>query len=114
MEKEALLAEVEHLKSSAVIVEGKKDKASLEKLGVKEVITLKRPVFEVCEEVSKKYREVAVLTDLDKEGRRLYSKVKVNLERQGVKINNNFRNFLFRETNLRQIEGLDTYIDNLP
>ena len=109
-----LLEELEILNNSEkiIIVEGKKDKKALEKLDITNVVTLKMPIFQQCEEIAKEHKEVIILTDLDKEGKRLYSMIKKNLERNGVKIDDRFRNFLFKETKLTQIEGLLTYIKN--
>ena len=53
-----------------------------------------------------------ILTDLDKQGKELYGKLNSGLQQFGVKVDNNFRNFLFKNTKLRQIEGLTTYIEN--
>lgn len=97
-----------------IIVEGKKDKAALNKLGINNVIELdKKPLFQIVEEVSSSNKECIILTDLDKEGKQLYSKLNSNLQRHSVKVNNKFREFLFRHTKLRQIEGIDTYMENL-
>jgi 5S rRNA maturation endonuclease (ribonuclease M5) len=106
-----LLKELETLKNSkkVILVEGKKDQLVLEKFGIKS-ITLKKPLFSVVETIEK---ECIILTDLDKEGRRLYSILRKNLEKRKVKIDNRFRVFLIKRTKLKQIEGLDTYIKNL-
>jgi 5S rRNA maturation endonuclease (ribonuclease M5) len=94
-----------------VIVEGKKDKAALKKLGIKNILALNsKPLYKIIDKVDEK--EVIILTDLDKTGKRLYSKLQHQLSQKGVKINNNFRNFLFRKTKLRQIEGIDSYLDS--
>jgi 5S rRNA maturation endonuclease (ribonuclease M5) len=93
-----------------VIVEGEKDKEALQKLGIKNVVAISRkPLFEFIEEISNKYTEVIILTDLDSEGRKLYSKLKHNLQKNGVKIDNQFREILFRKTHISQIEGIFTY-----
>ncbi len=93
---------------SLVIVEGKKDKESLNNLGIENVIYLKnKPLFEFVENLDEK--DVVILTDLDLEGRKLFSKLRHLLQRRGFNINNNLRNVLFR-SNLRCIEGLDTYL----
>jgi len=94
-----------------IIVEGKKDKAALEALGLKNIITLNKPLYKVVEDV--KCKECVILTDLDKKGKQLYGYLSSNLQRFGVKVDNNFRNFLFKKTELRQIEGLRTYIHKL-
>jgi 5S rRNA maturation endonuclease (ribonuclease M5) len=91
-----------------VLVEGIKDKKALEGLGIKKIKMIQRkPLYKVIDEINEK--EVVILTDLDKEGKRLYSKLRSALQRKGVKINNEFRNFLFK-TELRQIEGLTRHI----
>ena len=95
-----------------VVVEGAKDRLALNYLGVDNVITLNKPLFAIVEEVARVANECVVLTDLDGEGRRLYARLARDLNNHGVKVNNAFRNFLFRETSLRQIEGLATYINN--
>ena len=108
--------QVEKLKISdiLIIVEGKKDRTSLEKIGICNIVELsKKPLFEIVEFVADYNEECIILTDLDKKGKELYSKLNSSLQRNGVKVNNKFREFLFKHTKLRQIEGIDTYIDNL-
>ena len=106
-----LIEHLEKLRSKVIIVEGKKDKKALNHFGIKHIKVINKPIFELCEELTE-YEEVAILTDLDKEGKRLYSKIKANLSRQGIKIDDTFREFLFKNTELTQIEGLVTYIQN--
>lgn len=93
-----------------VIVEGKKDRAALNRFGVTNIIELtKKPLYQIVEEVADSGRECIILTDLDKKGKELYSRLSSNLQKHGVKVNNKFREFLFRHTELRQIEGMGTY-----
>ncbi len=95
-----------------IIVEGKKDKQALSKFGIKNIFVLNGPLYKNIEEISKKAKEVVILTDLDKEGRKLFSRLNSRLQERGIKVDNSFREFLFKETKLRQIEGIDSYIDN--
>ena len=96
-----------------VIVEGKKDKKALQSFEIKNIIELnKRPLFEIIENISSNNKNCIILTDLDKQGKELYGKLNSGLQQLGVKIDNSFRNFLFKNTHLRQIEGLETYIEN--
>jgi len=104
---------VEKIKSSntLVIVEGKKDKAALRKLGIANIIELsKRPLFQIVEEIAGSNEECIILTDLDKKGRELYGILNSDLQKNGVKINNELRDFLFRHTKIRQIEGISADI----
>lgn len=98
--------------NTLIIVEGKKDKTALQKLGLSNIIELnKKPLFQIVEEVSGSNEECIILTDLDKKGKELYGKLNSDLQKHGVKINNKFRDFLFKHTKLRQIEGIDSYLE---
>ena len=104
---------IEKIKDSniIVIVEGKKDRAALNRFGITNIIELtKKPLYHIVEEIASSNKECIILTDLDKKGKELFSKLMSNLQRHGVKVNNKFREFLFRKTKLRQIEGMDTYM----
>jgi 5S rRNA maturation endonuclease (ribonuclease M5) len=96
---------------SPVIVEGQKDKIALESIGIRNIICLRGAIFSFCEKLAEKYNEVFILTDLDSEGKKLFSKIKQNLERNKIKVDNSLRDFLYRETTLTQIEGLPAYLD---
>ena len=107
---------IEKIKNSniLIIVEGKKDRAALQKLGINNITELtKKPLFQIVEEVSSSNKECMILTDLDKKGKEIYGKLNSNLQKHGVKVNNKFREFLFRHTKLRQIEGITAYIEKL-
>ena len=104
---EGFFEEIERLKDKLVVVEGKNDKIALEGLGVKDIVMLsKKPMYKVIEEVRDMGREVVILTDLDKEGKKLYGTLNSGLQQFGVRVNNRFRNFLFRRTKVRQVESL--------
>ena len=112
---EKLKFHVEKIKTSnvLVIVEGKKDKIALQKFGITNVVELsKKPLFQIVEEVSQSNDECIILTDLDRKGKQIYGKLNSDLQRNGVKIDNKFREFLFRNTKIRQIEGIDCYLDS--
>jgi 5S rRNA maturation endonuclease (ribonuclease M5) len=93
-----------------IVVEGIKDKKALESFGIKNIITLKKPLFAVIEDIVDSKKGCILLTDLDKKGKELYSKLSSKLNQFGVKIDNSFREFLFK-TKLRQIEGLIHYVN---
>lgn len=90
-----------------VVVEGAKDKKALQQLGVRKIFCLdKKPLYKVVDDVATVSSEVVILTDLDAEGRKLYGKLKTQLQFLGVEVDNYFREFLFKNTKIRQIEGL--------
>ncbi|MBI2499329.1 toprim domain-containing protein [Candidatus Woesearchaeota archaeon] len=90
-----------------IIVEGKKDKKVLQDLGCKEITTISNSLFLTLDKINSK--EVIILTDLDKEGKKVYSIIKKTLQRKGIKIDNKFREFLFKNTEISHIEGLKKY-----
>ena len=92
-----------------VIVEGKKDKAALKEHGITRVINLCAQ-HKMLEKVAHE-KQVIILTDLDKEGKRIYGRLKDLFSRHGIQVNDKLRNFLFKHTKLRQIEGLVHYIE---
>ena len=85
-----------------IIVEGKKDKESLMKLGLSNIIVLNKPLYAVAESIEAK--EVLILTDLDAEGRKMYYKLKSWLSSRGVKVDDTLRRLLFK-AKVRNIEA---------
>ncbi len=106
--------ELERLRAfkGVILVEGKNDKAALEKLGMGNIIVRSGPLFAVVEKVVETADRCVILTDLDEEGRKLYSEFKKGLQRHGVKVDDRFRKFLFR-TGVYHIEGMDTAVRHL-
>lgn len=108
--KEEILKLIEDVKSKniLIIVEGIKDKNSLNYFFLKRIKTLNKPIYKIIEEIKEK--EIAILTDLDKKGRELYGKLRKEAQKKGIKVNDKLRNALFK-TDLRQIEGLKRYME---
>ncbi len=93
-----------------VVVEGKNDRAALQELGLSLVLVLyKKPFYKLIESLHQ-FKEIVILTDLDKEGKKLYAKINDECSQRGIRVNNHLRKFLFKETALRQIEGLPNYL----
>ncbi len=96
-----------------IVVEGKRDVAALKRLGItKTVMQLDAPLFKIVERVAAQTKNVIILTDLDVEGRKLYHELATQFQRMHVKINDSLRSLLFH-TQLRHIEGLDTFVEHL-
>lgn len=86
-----------------IIVEGKKDKESLMKLGLKNIVVLNKPLYAIVESIDNE--TIVLLTDLDAEGRKLYHKLKSSFSSRGVKIDDTLRRLLFK-SKVRNIEAL--------
>ena len=103
--------QLQHDNSSLVIVEGQKDKRALNKLGIENVYSIDRPIYLLVENIAEKNKQVIILTDFDKTGRSLYFKIKHDLQRNGIKVNDKYRKFLSR-CKITHVEGLFTYYKN--
>jgi len=108
-ELDALLELLELKKNVLTIVEGKNDARALRSFGFTNIIELtQKPLYVVVESIEKG-ATVQLLTDLDSEGKKLFSQLRADLTQRGVRIDNELRDALFK-TQLRQIEGLDAYV----
>jgi len=108
-----LREELEHAKKRGflVLVEGKNDKKAFEELGFENVFAIdKMPHYRVVEEAVKRAKDVMIMTDLDKEGKKLYRYFNHHLCQNGVRVHNQLREFMFKNTQLRQMEGLVNYL----
>ncbi len=91
-----------------IIVEGKKDKNALISLGVKNIITLNnKPLYKIIDETAEKNKGAIILTDLDRGGKKLYSILRDGLQKHGIKIDRQFREFLMKNTEASCIEGIE-------
>ncbi len=91
---------------TVILVEGKKDKEKLSKLGIKNVVDLKgRRYYDVFEDIADHFHRVILLFDLDKHGERIFSKFKNMLEKEGIKTNSEFREYL-KNMDIEEIEDL--------
>lgn len=95
-----------------ILVEGKKDKKALEGLGAANILIINKPLYKMIEEIIGFGRECIILVDLDKEGKKIYSKISSKLREAGIKVDNRYREFLFK-TKLRQIEGITHYLNTI-
>ena len=115
MIQDEILKEIDKiiLEKPLIIVEGKKDRIALQSLGLRNIITLeKNALFEIVEYVVDSKENCVILTDLDSEGKKLYSFLYKNLQYFGVKVNNRLRLLLFKSP-VRQIEALSNYLDHI-
>ncbi|MFN3598342.1 MAG: toprim domain-containing protein [Aquificaceae bacterium] len=93
-------------KSSAVLVEGKRDRRALAKFGIKNLFTLEGKRFSDLPDFLEGYREVILLFDLDKHGERINQKVKTLLGSQGYILIEEFREEL-RKIGILYVEDID-------
>lgn len=90
-----------------VIVEGKNDVKVLQKFGIKNVISISgKNYFDLLEKIPPEVGEVILLTDIDKQGEKIFKKLKTIFESQGLKVDGNFRDYL-RKMEVKEVEELE-------
>jgi 5S rRNA maturation endonuclease (ribonuclease M5) len=109
-ERESLMEAFVDSLDCPVIVEGRKDSAALKNLGIGNVIEIKRnaSMLEIVESMHG-IREVAILTDLDQEGKILRKKLLPLLSMHGIGENKKPREILAR-MRVSHVEGLSSVI----
>ncbi len=115
--REELIHQIEYLRreseTTAVLVEGNRDRLALEYFRIKNVVTISKPLYEIVEDISTEYKRCILLLDLDKAGNKLYKRLKDDLQKYGVKTDSKFRSFLFKHTGLKEIEGLTSFFSHV-
>ncbi len=116
--REALINFVRDLrdasKDKAILVEGKRDRESLEMLGIRNVFTLGGRRFRDLPDLLEGFSEVIPLFDLDPHGERINRKIKDILSSQGYILIEDFRdtmrelNLLFVEELYEKVRGVDS------
>ncbi len=105
-------------KGVPIIIEGQNDKDALRKLNVTgDIIAAKtfgRSFLDVLREVRKRDpQEIILLMDFDRRGKQWTRRLIENFERMKVKANLLFWKELLNLTDLKDIEGLPTYLETL-
>lgn len=116
IDKDELIKEIEKVKNNntLIVVEGKKDKIALEKIGFHNIFVLNengKSILIRIEEIVKRKEECVILTDFDKKGKKLYHLIKSEFISNGVKMDNRLRNMLLK-AHLSHIEGISTFLNN--
>ncbi|GEM_PF-1079343 len=88
-DRELFLGVIEELRGKTVVVEGKKDLVAMRGLGFEVIPINRRHLADIIPFLEGK--EVVILTDFDREGRRLYIKLKYLLTKYKIKSNSRLR-----------------------
>ena len=110
MNNKKIELEIEKYRDCLFIVEGIKDKKALESFGLMNIFVLNKnskSLLEKVEEIEEigKNKKICILTDFDKEGKKLYLELKSELARRNVKLDSSFRSFLL-DLKINHIEDL--------
>ncbi|MDG6242963.1 MAG: toprim domain-containing protein [Methanolobus sp.] len=116
---EELLSELQELadRDSIVVVEGKRDIAALKSLGLDGDLrpATHHPLMHFCEELSKTGKKVVILTDWDRRGDILASKLVENLQSLGSTPETRIRELIVSlvQKEIKDVESLPGYIGKL-
>ncbi|AEH61642.1 TOPRIM domain protein [Methanosalsum zhilinae DSM 4017] len=110
LEQRAILGEI-------IIVEGKRDVLSLNKLGIKGNIKTAshQPLLNFAELIERSGENVVILTDWDRRGDILASKIAGYLEHSGIEVDTDIRMRLqsLVKKEIKDIESVYTYVTKL-
>jgi 5S rRNA maturation endonuclease (ribonuclease M5) len=113
-----LKQEIEKFKDYIIVVEGKKDSQVLKSFGFSRVFEIHKtgvPIRErveyICSLTEKKDR-ICILTDLDRQGKKLYEFLKPIFQEHGAKLDSTFRGILIK-SKISHIEGLSNFLRNV-
>ncbi len=100
-----------------IVVEGRRDVASLRQLGINGEIRLasQQPLLEFTEQLSKSGKKIVVLTDWDKRGGMMARKIIDDLLFHGITPNTDIRSrigILVRKS-IKDIESLNSYVNRM-
>ncbi len=116
---EDLLAELHELsgEGSIIVVEGKRDVIALKKLGLHGDFRLAthHPLVNFCENISRSGRKIVILTDWDRRGNILASKLVENLHSLGVSPETRVRQLIISlvQKEIKDVESLPSYVKKL-
>lgn len=104
-------------KGAVIIVEGKRDILSMKRLGIegKYELATRHPLFNFSERIARMGCEVIILTDWDRRGDMLATKLSEYFESFGIKPELQIRNKLklITQKEIKDIESLYTYVSKL-
>ncbi len=101
-----------------IIVEGKKDVNSLNKLGFEKVhavhvngVPIRIRLEQIAEEIGKRDK-VCILTDFDKKGKKMYLYIKPICQELGFHLDSRLRGILIK-AGVSHIEGLNSFMEKV-
>lgn len=99
-------------------MEGKRDVHALNLLGItKNVVSMNKgmSIFSLAESISRKHRQIIVLTDWDRRGGQLARMLKEAFEANGVAVNDRFRTqiVILSKKEVKDIESLPGFVERL-
>jgi len=116
LEVETALQELRTMNQEApIVVEGRKDKKSLQNLGLMGVIIVYnkgKSLPNFCDWIAQKYNHVIILTDWDRRGGMLCRRM-MNLFNGRVSYDIKIRERLSKHTMIKTVEGLDTWLETM-
>ena len=99
----------QYSENNPIVVEGKRDKEVLQELRIKNVYA----VYEIRRIPTKKFKEVLILTDRDRKGKKIYKYLYNYFISEGLIINNKLREQFFRTFGVVRVEELKNRMNDI-
>jgi len=99
----------QYSENNPIVVEGKRDKEVLQELRIKNVYA----VYEIRRIPTKKFKEVLILTDRDRKGKKIYKYLYNYFISEGLIINNKLRELFFRMFGVVRVEELKNRMNDI-
>lgn len=96
---------LEKLEVSVILVEGKNDKAAMERLGFENIMTISGTLKERAAALCGCRKDVVVLTDINERGEELAEEAKSELERYGIRCDVESRRAFARILGITEFEN---------
>lgn len=115
---EKLKNEIERFKDYVVLVEGQKDVLALKQFGFKKVYTVHKtgiPLRERIEQLTQlidKKDRICILTDLDRQGKKIYHIIKPIIQELGFQPDSTFRGILIK-SKISHVEGISNFLEKV-
>jgi 5S rRNA maturation endonuclease (ribonuclease M5) len=102
---------------AVVMVEGKRDRDALAKLGIvgEIVMTSQQSLLNLCESLARSKKDIIILTDWDERGEEVARQIILYMEADGARPDNTLRVKLrgLLKKEIMEVENLYTYMENL-
>jgi 5S rRNA maturation endonuclease (ribonuclease M5) len=102
---------------AVILVEGRRDREALAKLGVtgEIILTSHQSLFNLCESLARSKKDIIIMSDWDERGEEVARQICVFMEADGLRPDNTLRvtlrGLLKRE--IMEVENLYGYVENL-
>lgn len=115
---ERLQRDIARFREYVILVEGKNDVEALKAFGFEKVYALHKTGITIRERIEQlaplidKKQKICILTDLDRQGKKLYEVIKPIIQELGFQTDSTFRGILIK-AKVPNVEGISNFLDKV-